>query len=47
MDIQTGKNANITTIRVTTGKIETPQVEADYTFSNLYDAVNFVIDNKI
>ena len=47
MDIQTGKNANIPTIRVTTGKVEEPKVVADYTFDNLYDAVKFVIDNKI
>jgi HAD superfamily hydrolase (TIGR01662 family) len=48
LDILTGKNANITTIRVTTGKVEAIKTEADYTFDNLYDAVKFVIgeDNK-
>lgn len=46
LDIETGKNANITTIRVLTGKKEDPKVHEDYTFDTLYDAVKFVIDGK-
>ena len=46
VDIETGKNANIKTILVKTGKNEEKTVESNYVASNLLDAVNFVLGDK-
>lgn len=41
-DILTGKNANIKTIRVLSGEQENIKEISDYTFDNLFDAVNHI-----
>ena len=46
VDIETGKNANIKTILVKTGKNEEKTVESNYVASNLLDAVNYVLGDK-
>lgn len=46
LDILTGKNANIPTVRVTTGDNKQSTVAPDYTALNLLDAVEWVLNKK-
>lgn len=44
VDIKTGKNANIQTFRVLSGKCEESKEKEDYKFNNLYDAIKFILE---
>jgi len=46
IDIATGRNAKITTVRVNTGKIESEHIPADYTADTLSEAVRYVLGEK-